>query len=239
MYKILGVGRSYAPSDSAYSHTPWVRMAQFKQFKFFTEMKEDLEKELDLLKAEATPTPEQTKRIKEIEKELKKLADEEAAEKAKVVIDQSKLPVLDTYAMFLSAETREGKTGTAVIVNFMDVEGEMLELVTSEGYWDRLKAVATEEKPFAKIKAYKQKAGQRIRIADGSVLDVTRDSLNLQGIVRIPEAVWNKVVLGEQKTAKQKEEWLQKDIETISSLDKTVVDTAAIAQLMRANRYGV
>lgn len=202
-------------------------------------MKEELEKELNLLKTEANPTPDQTKRIKDIEKELKKLADEAEAEAKKAVIDQTKLPLVEAYAMFLSAEVREGATGTAVIVEVMDVEGEMLELVTSVAYWDRLKGVATEEKPYCKIKAYKQKAGQRIKIADGSILEAKRDSLNLQGIVRIPEVVWEKVVLGGQKSAKQKEEQLAKDIDTISNLDKNSVDTGAIAQLMRAHRYGV
>ena len=41
-------------------------------------MKEELLKELELLKNESAPTADQTKRIKDIEKELKKLADEEA-----------------------------------------------------------------------------------------------------------------------------------------------------------------
>ena len=157
----------------------------------------------------------------------------------KALPKQSQLERVEGFAMFLEATTRGTAPRQVVVVSLLDPEGVEIELTTSPNFWKRFATFITPESPYCKYKGHIQKEGQAFLGNDGSTITPSQDSISMAGLVRVPEKVWEKIILGNEKTSAQREEILQRDIQTISALDKETTDTAAIAQLMRAARYGV
>lgn len=134
----------------------------------------------------------------------------------------------EVYAMFLTSEERKGSTGSATIVSFMDTDNNVLEISTSDKFWGMVGKYITEENPYCRVKYSVRKAGDKVKKADGTEVEIKRDTLNLEGCTRIPEKIWNSKV--DNESAKQQKE----DIELLAA-----VAPETLASYLRAIRAGV
>lgn len=134
----------------------------------------------------------------------------------------------ELFAMYLSAETRESKKGSAVIVHLLTQDGEVKEFTTSVKFWSLIGKFISDEHPYCRIKYVHQPVGTEVTKSDGTKVKLDRASDHLEGCIRIPEKIWEAKV----DTTKDK-----KQQDAIELLAAVAPDT--LATYLRAIHAGV